>query len=145
MDMPFHAGMRARQDSSTDPGAWFINANRVSLASLVRKRSRARRSDEPAGSDRVVIVSSLFLVLFATALLIGGRAEIAPLLQSAAEAREANSAGEVIYTMPDGIFCRHMSFDNVTALETEGPIERCRSDIAGDRGRASPGFSWRTN
>ena len=32
--------------------------------------------------------------------------------------------------MPDGIFCRHMSFDNVTAEMTEGAIERCADDIA---------------
>jgi|SRR5580658_4136699 hypothetical protein len=126
------------------PGAWFVEADRVSMASLTQRRSRARFSEKQAASARVAIVSALFLVLFAAALLIGGRAAIDPMLQSAAEARESSSEGAVVFTMPDGIFCRHMSFNNVTAQETEGPIERCQNDIAAnyERGR---GFSWRTN
>jgi hypothetical protein len=143
MGMRLYAGMRARQVSSTDPGAWFIEANRVSVASLT-KRPRARLSEQRAGSSRVVIVSSLFLVLLAATLLIGGHAAIDPLLQSAVEARESNSTSAVVYTMPDGIFCRHMTFDNVTAQETEGAIERCQTDIARDHGRSSRGFSWST-
>ena len=75
-------------------------------------------------------MSSLFLVLFAAALLIGGHAAIGPLLQSAADSGEANSAAAVVYTMPDGVYCRHVSFDNVTAQETEGGIERCNSDVS---------------
>jgi hypothetical protein len=143
MDMPLYAGMRARQGSGTDPGAWFVEANRVSIASLTKRRPRL--GDEQAGSGRVVIVSLSFVVLFAATLLVGGHAAIDPLLQSAVEARESNSTSAVVYTMPDGIFCRHMSFDNVTAQETEGPIERCQTDIAGDRVRSNRGFAWHTN
>jgi hypothetical protein len=145
MPLPFDAGMRARQGSSTDPGAWFVEANRVSVASLARRPSRVRFSDGQAASGRVAIVSSLFFVLFAAALLIGGHTAIDPLLQSAADAREANSAGAVVYTMPDGVFCRHVSFDNVTAQETEGGIERCSSDVAGGRLFSNRAFSWRND
>jgi hypothetical protein len=136
--------MRAPQGPSTDPGAWFIEANRVSMASLTKRPSRARFGDAQA-SGRVAIVSSLFLIMFAAALLIGGRAAIGPLLQSAADSGELNSAAAVVYTMPDGIYCRHVSFDNVTAQETDGGIERCNSDVSGGRSRSSRAFSWRTN
>jgi hypothetical protein len=145
MHLPFDAGMRTRQGSSTDPGAWFVEANRVSTASLTKRPSRARFSDGQAASGRVVIVASLFLVLFAATLLIGGHAAIDPLLQSAADSREASSIGAVVYAMPDGTYCRHMSFDNVTAQETEGGIERCESDVSGISSRSNRVFSWRTN
>ena len=58
--------------------------------------SRARCDEERAKSGRVVIVSSLFLVLFTAALLIGGHAAIDPLLQSAVDARETKGAGAVV-------------------------------------------------
>jgi hypothetical protein len=145
MHLPFYAGMRAPQGSSTDPGAWFIEANRVSMASLTKRHSRVRFDDGQAASGHVAIVSSLFLVLLTAALLIGGHAAIDPLLQSAADNRVASSAGAVVYTMPDGIYCRHVSFDNVTAQETEGGIERCNSDVSGSRPRSNRAFSWHNN
>jgi hypothetical protein len=144
MAVSFYAGTRTRQGSSMDPGAWFVEADRVSMASLTQQRSRARFSEKQIGSAHVAIVSTVFLVLFTAALLIGGRAAIDPMLQSAAKARESSSEGAVVVAMPDGIFCRHMSFNNATAQETEEPIERCQTDIAANHGRGQ-GFSWRTN
>ena len=87
----------------------------------------------------------LFLVLFTAALLIGGHAAIDPILQSAVDARETKGTGDVVVTMPDGIFCRHMSFDNVTAEIIEGGIERCAKDIAGNRPHTGRGFAWATH
>jgi hypothetical protein len=81
-------------------------------------------------------------VLFTAALLIGGHAAIDPILQSAVDARETKGTGDVVVTMPDGIFCRHMSFDNVTAEISEGGIERCTKDIAGNRPHTGRGFAW---
>jgi hypothetical protein len=130
--------------ASTDGGAWFVEADHVSVTALARRRARARIDAEQAISTRVVIVSSLFLVLLAAALLLGGHAAIDPLLQSAAAARQAQGIGDVVYTMPDGIFCRRMSFDNVTAEVAEGGIERCAKDIAEDRPHPNRGFAWHT-
>jgi hypothetical protein len=61
--------------------------------------------------------------------------------------QDPRAAGAVVFTMPDGIFCRHVSFDNVTAKETEGPIERCRTDFEMARELAKPreAFSWHNN
>jgi hypothetical protein len=138
----FHTGMSAAEKVSRDAGAWFVEADHVSVTALARRRSRARMDEERAKSGRVVIVSSLFLVLFVAALLIGGHAAIDPILQSAVDARETKGTGDVVVTMPDGIFCRHMSFDNVTAEIVEGGIERCTKDIAGNRPHTGRGFAW---
>lgn len=136
MHLPFYAGMRAGESSSTNNAAWFAEENHISVASLIKQP----HADGQAASGRAVIVASLFLVLFAATLLIGGHAAIDPLLQSAADNRQASSAGAVVYTMPDGVYCRHVSFDNVTAEETEGGIERCTSDVS--RSLSSRAISW---
>jgi hypothetical protein len=141
----FYAGMNAAEKVGWDAGAWFVEADHVSVTALARRRSRARMDEERAKSGRVVIVSSLFLVLFTAALLVGGHAAIDPLLQSAVDARQTKGTGEVVVTMPDGIFCRRLSFDNVTAEITEGGIERCTKDIAGNRPHTGLGFAWRAH
>ena len=134
--------MSTADTASRDAGAWFVEADHASITALARRRSRARMDEERAKSGRVVVVSSLFLVLFTAALLIGGHAVIDPILQSAMNARETKGTGEVVVTMPDGIYCRHMSFDNVTAEIVESGIERCTNDIAGIRPRTGRGFGW---
>jgi|ERR1700735_4415741 hypothetical protein len=109
---------------------------------------QARLSKAKIGSVQVAIVSALFLVLFAGTLLVGGQAAIASLVQAAMQPKQdPRAAGAVVFTMPDGIFCRHVSFDNVTAKETEGPIERCRTDFEMARELAKPreAFSWHNN
>jgi hypothetical protein len=145
MHLPLYAAMRARQDSSTDPGAWLVDSDRAGMVPLTKRASRALFSNGQAASGRVAIVSSLFLVLFAATLLIGGHAAIDPLLQSAADSREASSAAAVVYTMPDGIYCRRVSFDNVTAQQTEGGIERCTSDVSAGFLRSNRAMSWHNN
>jgi hypothetical protein len=145
MVLPFYGRMSVAKATGSEAGSWFVEADHVSVTALARRRFRARQDDERTKSARVVIVSSLFFVLLAGALLVGGHAALDPLLQSAAEAREAEGVGDVVYTMPDGIFCRHMSFDNATAQVTEGALERCPNDIVGQRQRSSRNFTWRTN
>ena len=114
-----------------------------------RPKGSARRYRERPQQQRerssVVIVSSLFLVLLAAALLIGGRAAIDPLLQSAATARQEKGIGEVRFTMPDGIYCRHMSFDNATAAVREGSLEKCGRDLAEENESDGGRFMWRTH
>src|SRR5258708_34852419 len=112
--------MSAAEKVSRDAGAWFVEADHVSVTALARRRSRARMDEERAKSGRVVIVSSLFLVLFSAALLVGGHAAIDPLLRSAGEARETKGIGDGDGTMPDGKFCRHLAFHKVTAEIAQG-------------------------
>jgi hypothetical protein len=136
--------MSGADKASPEAGAWFVEADPVSVTALARRRWRARVHDERAKSGRVIIVSSLFLAFLATALMVGGHAAIDPFLQSAMP-RDIDATGDIVLTMPDGMFCRHMSFDNVTAQVNEGGIERCGDDIAGHRSSSSQGFAWRTN
>jgi hypothetical protein len=134
--------MRAGGATGTEAGSWSVEAERVSVTARTRKSQRVRFDDDREKSGRVVIVSSLFLVLIAAALLVGGHAAIDPLMRSAMVAREARGVGDVFYTMPDGIFCRHMSFDNATAVVTEGAIERCVDDVVREHAHAANRFAW---
>ena len=84
-----------------------------------------RRHEQRAKTTRVVVVLSLFLALLAAALLIGGRSSIDPMLHAAAEARQTHRVGEIVFTMPDGTFCRRLAFDNKTADITESTVHRC--------------------
>jgi hypothetical protein len=44
--------------------------------------------------------------------------------------------------MPDGAFCRHLSFDNKTAELTEGAVEHCARIDPGQAARPTNGFTW---
>ena len=111
----------------------------------VRRSARVRQDEQSAKAARVAIILALFLAFLAAALLIGGRALIDPMLRTAAHEREANRVGEVVFTMPDGAFCRHLSFDNNTAEINESAIDRC-PEARPHRGRGSAddkkGFAW---
>ncbi len=135
--------MSVSDRAGSEAGAWFVEADHVSVTALARRRWRARMYDERARSARVIIVSSLFLAVIALTLMMGGHAAIAPLLQSAMQARDTHESGDVVLKMRDGIYCRHMSFDNVTAQVNEGAIERCDEDVLRNRPRSSSrGFAW---
>jgi hypothetical protein len=101
-----------------------------------------RRDEKREASTRLAVAASLFLALVAAALLIGGHAVIGPMLQSAAAARDAKRVGDVVYAMPDGSFCRHLSFDNATAEIAESTVVPCPRDIIRDRPPQPKGFAW---
>jgi hypothetical protein len=134
--MRFYGGMQPTHATRADAGAWFVEADRV------RAASRARIDESRTTSARAAIASSVFLVLFASALLIGGHAALGPLLQSAIDARQAKGAGDLVVAMPDGIYCRHLSFDNTTAEVAESAIERCPDGVTWERGHRPQGFAW---
>jgi len=132
--------MQAVGTSRPHSAARFAEPDRVPPRRRVRGGSRAH---DDATSVRAVIVSSLFLVLFTTGLLFGGHAVINPLLRMAAVTRNSGEVGDVVVPMPDGQYCRRMSFDNATAELIEGTIERCPDNIVGSPvRRTGRGFSW---
>jgi hypothetical protein len=133
--------MHAGEGAGPEPGAWFVEADRAGAPPRASKIHWRRIDGDDATSARAVIVSSVFLVVLASALLVGGHAAIDPLLQSALAARDAQGVGDVVYTMPDGVYCRHLSFDNTTAEVAESAIERCPNDIR-PRVRSSRNFAW---
>jgi hypothetical protein len=136
--------MHASQTVGTKADWLAVAAGRVGGSKLYRWSRRARRDEQHAKKVRTAIVLSLFLLLLTGALLLGGRAAIDPLIQSVADGREARRLGEIILTMPDGIYCRHVSFDNLTGQLSERIIEQCATDISKRSGRELTGFAWRT-
>src|ERR1700757_3779352 len=117
--------MQPSQEASANAGAWFVEADRT--------RTRARFDENRVTSAHAVIASSLFLVLFALALMLGGHAALDPLLQSAIAAHQPRGPGQLVVALPDGVYCRKMSFDNATAEIVEGAIQRCPDGMTWER------------
>ena len=89
------------------------------------------------------MVLSLFLVLLIAALFIGGRSVIEPMLHKAmAQATETHRRGEIVFTLPDGTFCRHLAFDNKTAELTESTVLQCPEARPREPARPPSGFAW---
>jgi hypothetical protein len=138
----FYPDMRASQQTGTKPDWSVAAAALVSERGPAPRSMQARRDEQQAKNARIAVVLSLFLVLLAAALLVGGRGLIDPLLRAAADERESKRVGEIVYTMPDGAYCRRVSFDNATGELTERAIEQCARDISKDRSRTAIGFAW---
>jgi hypothetical protein len=141
----FYQEMRAGERASTTATSWSGTPDRGRVA--VRRSTRVRRDEQHTKNTRVVIVLSSFLAFLAAALLIGGRAFIDPMLRAAAEARQTNRTGDIVFTMPDGAFCRHLSFDNKTAEITESAVDRCPEARPRFKEPVSSkkGFAWGAN
>jgi tRNA A37 threonylcarbamoyltransferase TsaD len=148
MILLFSGEMRVVKRTSSQAATWSADIDRSDRApakSPAKKAPQARSSDDGATSTRAVIASSVFIVLLAATLLVGGGAAIDPFLRSAMADRDARANGDIVVTMPDGKFCRHMSFDNATATMVEGTVEPCKSDIVRDSNAppaARGGFAW---
>jgi hypothetical protein len=126
---------------------WFVDPDDSGAGpgeAAASPSARARRDRERANSLGIVITSTLLFVLFSAALLVGGQAAFQPLFHHGIAAGDARSVGDVVEAMPDGVFCRHMSFDNATSEVVEGPIERCKTDIGG-RALSPSKFEWGTH
>jgi hypothetical protein len=137
-DARLYARMRVQTRSSQAAGKWF-EPNQATIALLKKPRARAL-----LGGAHAVIVFSIFVLLFA-ATLVGGRAAIDPMLESAAEEQDSQSKADIVYTMPGGTLCRHMSYDNVTGEQTGGAIRPCDGDIlARTHMRPQSHFTWQT-
>ena len=95
---------------------------------------RTRWEERNAKLSRVAVVLALFLVLLAGALLVTCRAVINSMLQAPIDPRVANKVGDIVFTLPDGAFCRHLSFNNATAELMESSAAPCPE--AKPRGRS---------
>ncbi len=135
--------MHASDGASAHAAAWFVEPDHASTGRRGQKKVRVRARREDATSMRAVIVSTLFLVLFTTALLFGGHAAVDPLLRLVTAAHHSEAVGDIVLPMPDGKFCRHMSFDNTTAEMNGGAVEPCPDDIVrGQFRHTGRGFTW---
>jgi len=134
------AGKKA--GTTTETIDWYVEPDLHAPGATVADHSRARREEKRTNSVGIAVTTSLLVALLATAILVGGHAAIVPLLHRAAAARDAAGTGDVVYTMPDGVFCRHMSFNNATAEVTEGAIEPCPDPIGSGRHASATRFEW---
>ena len=138
----FAAHMSAGKADNAETMDWYVEPDRFGVPQRTALRSRRRHADERANSLAVAITSALLFVLVAGAFMFGGRAAIAPLFERDTAARETNRTGAIVFAMPDGSFCRRMTFDNATAEVTSVVVERCPGslDVAG--GPTAGRFSW---
>lgn len=138
----FYSGMSAAEPAGAKTASW--NAAARPLAGHSRPyRSQLRREERQAKTKRAVVVCSLFLVLLVMGLLVGGRTLIDPMLEKAAADRQANRrVGDVVFAMPDGRFCRHLSFDNTTAEVVEGGVQQCVVDRTTGSVNRTTSFKW---
>jgi hypothetical protein len=96
-----------------------------------------------AKTARLAVVLSLFLVFLAAALFVGCRKIVGPILRdAAAQTSEAHRKGDIVFTMPDGAFCRHLAFDNKTAELRESTVVQCQEARPRESFRAPRGFAW---
>jgi hypothetical protein len=135
-------GMSTGEEAPSETFDWFVEPDHYTAPTSAYLR--ARLDERRTNSVGIVIITSLFFVLFAAAILVGGHAAIGPLFRYAVAAREAKGIGDVVYSMPDGVFCRHMSLNNATGEVMEGEIERCPSPI-GARTLSASKFEWGTH
>jgi hypothetical protein len=140
--------MQLAEEARPQQPSWFAAANRGDADSHLRRRPavQARRGRDGATSLRAIIASSAFLIMFASTTLVGGHAAIDPLLRSIAKAPETRNTGDIVYPMPDGQFCRHLSFDNTTAELAENKVGPCPDSVIRnalrDRFHSARNFSW---
>jgi hypothetical protein len=134
----------AMMGTSKDAGRrtidWHVGADRAIPQGRGRDFGRTRRDEQRASKIGLIITTSLLCAVFAAATMFGGQA-IGPLLRHAAAVRDANGMGALVFTMPDGVFCRHMSFDNTTGEIGPAAIERC-SQVAGEGPGKITKFQW---
>ena len=85
---------------------WLRGTRQRSNPACMRRCLEPRARGTSDKTRRIAIVLLLFLGPLATALLIGGHAIVDPVLRAAADAREANRVGDIVFTMTDGAFKR---------------------------------------
>jgi hypothetical protein len=137
----FYGGMTAVKDAGSDTIDWYVEADWAAPPS-VRATAYRRRYGEHSDSLGLIITTCLFFVLLSAAVTMGGHAAIGPMLQRATTAQDGRSVGKLIFTMPDGMFCRYLSLDNATDEITEHPIERCADVGASRRPVTGWKFQW---
>jgi hypothetical protein len=136
---------------ATTAGGWAsvtvpalnVRANQNRRRIVVPRSLRSRRHELRAKTARLVVVLSLFLMLITAAVFIGGRSVIGPMLEKAmARAGDTHRKGAIVFTMPDGTFCRHLAFDNKTAELTESTVLQCPEARPREAAHPPSGFAW---
>jgi hypothetical protein len=134
--------MRPGDPHGADTIDWYVEPDRFDAPLPPATTRRRHRDDERAQSLALAITTALLFVLIAGAVMFGGRAAIAPLLRRDTAHESNGRTAEVVYAMPDGVFCRRMAFDNATAAFTSAAVERCPASVAGADAPNAGRFVW---
>jgi hypothetical protein len=142
----FDSAMSPGDPRGADTIDWYVEPDRFDAPLPPVLPLPRRHDDERAQSLALAITTALLFVLIAGAVMFGGRAAIAPLLHHntarALDGSSEDSTGEVVYAMPDRVFCRHMAFDNVTGEITRAAVEPCPDSIGGTGAPNAGVFKW---
>lgn len=137
----FDAAMRPGNPHRADTLDWYVERDRLHAPLPPALPLRRHRDDERAQSLALAITTALLFVLIAGAVMFGGRAAIEPLLHRNA-AREFDRTGELVYAMPDNVFCRRMAFDNLTGEISRAAVEPCPAALGGPDAPGAGRFDW---
>lgn len=124
---------------------WYVEVDHSRYEAPTRGLRQVRRDEERANSLGLIITTSLLFVLFAAAVAFGGHAAISPLLSQVVAARDARGSpftGSIVFTMPDGVFCRYMSFNNASGEVAGAAVRQCPDQIAEGAAANASGFKW---
>jgi hypothetical protein len=91
---------------------------------------------------RVSVVAIFFAVVLGANLFVGATLMLKALRVQAGETAASTRIGRVSFPMLDGVFCRHVLFDNTTAEATEDRVSRCDDDRARERPGRTTSFNW---
>jgi len=91
---------------------------------------------------RVSVVTIFFVVVLGANLFVGAVLMVKALRTQADETAAATRIGRVTYPMLDGVFCRHVLFDNKTVQTKEDKVSRCDEDRAVRPARHTTTFNW---
>lgn len=139
--------MRTGEHAGSEPIDWYVEPDYTRLDVRTRESLRARHDQERVNSLGLIITTSLLFVLFAAAVTFGGHAAIVPLLQEAVAARDAQGlpvTGSIVYTMPDGVYCRYLSFDNSSGEFGSAAIRQCPDQAREESPGVMSAFKWNT-
>jgi len=145
MPVVLYCAMHGSEQDGAQAAAASAPAQGIAGRRRLRRKMLSRWREQRVTSVWFTIAFTLFLMLAASALLVGGGAVIHPLIESMAAGRDVQQVGEILYTLPDGHFCRRSSFDNATGEVSGGDVEPCPTELGPRRPappRASRGFAW---
>ena len=147
MPVVLYCAMHGSEQDGAQAAAASAPAQGIAGRRRLRRKMLSRWREQRVTSVWFTIAFTLFLMLAASALLVGGGAVIHPLFESIAAGREVQQVGEILYTLPDGRFCRRASFDNATGEVRGGDVEPCPTELGPRRPpppppRESRGFAW---
>ena len=139
----FYPSMSAGKHTASDRAEWYVQADHVPAFRHGLLATHPVSMKSAPIRSAIIIITSLFFVLLASAVLVGGHAAISPLLRpSAVTGNSTNNRGDIVVT--------HAGRDVLPAHDvrqhdrriTTGGMDRCRVRRRRWGRPPSTGFKW---